>query len=125
MGRRTKRSQAKAKAPAVIEIERESTHDATASRNQGKRARAEKEVTSSYHAPTLIPSCTKLLSKTVDGVPHGSVKAYLVLREQQKLNTAPPLQEEDVPEINVEEETVVEEAVKGKYKLLSIFIKAC
>ena len=110
MGRRT-RAQAKAQEPA--DIERESTHVATPVRNKGKKAAVEKEVTSSYRAPTVKPTCSKLLNKAVNGVPPGSINAYLALREQQKLSTTPQLQEDDVPELNVDQATDEEEAVKG------------
>lgn len=109
VGPRT-RSRAKALAPA--EIERESTHDATATAKDARKVgiENEKEVTSSYRAPVLKPTCSKVFKQTINTEPPGSVKAYLALRERQKLNIAPPIPE-DVPEFNLEETAV--EVVKG------------
>lgn len=59
-------------------------------------------MTSSYCAPILKPTCSKVFKQSTNVEAPGSVTAYLALRERQKQNIAAPTPQ-DVPELNLEE----------------------
>lgn len=77
-------------AAVVKELRKDGTENAT-------------KVSSSYHAPALKPTCSKVFQQANNGEAPGSVNAYLALRERQKQNIEVPTTPEDVPELNMEE----------------------
>lgn len=75
-----------------------------------RKARTDKEVTSSYRPPLVKPTCSKVFrqSSNDEAAPGaGTVAAYLALRERQKKNEAART-EENVAELNIDETMDVE-----------------
>ncbi|KAK1361671.1 hypothetical protein POM88_046145 [Heracleum sosnowskyi] len=70
----------------------------------------EKEVTSSFRAKTLKPTCSKLLKQASNSGACGTLSTYLDLRDRQK-NGIPPPTTENVPGPNME--NIIEEEIEA------------
>ena len=111
---RVKRRLHSSRASAPVQNAKESTHLPPTTKKQRGKAKSpnDKEVTSSYRAAVLKPTCSKLLKQPKDGEVPGSVNAYLAMRERQKQNIEDPAPPEN-PEMNLEEDPTTEDFETG------------